>query len=116
MLEWMAKRMRAHENQGPVRLWLASLLFRYFPGQLTCGEFEAFLCDYAEGALTAQQREVFERHMRMCPMCEVSLRSYLRVVEMGKKVCESEDRAIPDDVPEDLVRAIVAARSAHTAR
>lgn len=112
MLEWMTRLMGRHEDQGPVRLWLSSLFLRHVPGQLTCGEFEEFVQAYHDDELSAQQRRIFDRHMHMCPMCEVSFQSYLRAVEMGRKVCASEDAAAPDDLPEELVRAILEARAA----
>ncbi len=83
-------------------------VFRHAPGMLTCEQFEDFLYDYYEGALQPRQRTTFERHMRLCPMCRVHFDTYLRTVALGQAVCD--DDTLPEDIPEELVQAIVAAR------
>ena len=86
-----------------------SWAFRNVPGMLTCREFEDFVYDYYEGDLDPRQRAVFERHMRLCPMCRVHFDSYLRAVALGRQICE-DDETLPQDMPEELIQAIVAAR------
>lgn len=78
---------------------------------LTCREFVDFLMDYLEGALDADTRGTFEGHMGACPSCETYLDTYRETVALGNKVlCDPPDSPVPDDVPEDLVAAILAAR------
>lgn len=91
---------------------LRGLMFG-LPGMLDCREFEAFMLDYLDGQLPAPQAKVFERHLRMCPECQVYLAAYRTTVELGKAAFEEgDDGSLPDDVPEDLIGAILAARAA----
>jgi anti-sigma factor RsiW len=57
--------------------------------------------------LPTQQRAEFERHLAVCPSCQAYLTTYRRTVALAKA---SGQDLTPDDVPETLVRAIVAAR------
>ena len=97
-------------NPAKRKIWAA--LLQYVPGQISCRDFESFLIDYHERTLSLRQRRIFELHMRICPLCWVYVHSYLRAVSMGKRVFDDPDDAIADDVPEDLISAIVSARSA----
>lgn len=76
---------------------------------LNCQEFTEFLADYFDGDLSAGQKAVFGRHMDLCPPCREYLKSYEQTVHIGKQVC-CEGQALPPDVPEKLVRAILEAR------
>ena len=76
---------------------------------LPCRDFVQFLDDYFEGQLPGQQRAVFDRHMELCPPCKDYLHSYERTVELGRIAC-SEGAAVPGEVPDALVRAILKAR------
>ncbi len=77
---------------------------------MTCSEFVEFLMEYLDGTLSRDQREVFDAHMNECSSCVTYLDTYRVTVDLGKEVCEDPDGPIPDDVPEDLVAAILAAR------
>ena len=77
---------------------------------MTCRELVAFLVDYLGGTLPADQRERFEAHLGECPDCVGYLRTYDATVKLGRAACLDPDEALPADVPEDLVRAILAAR------
>ena len=77
---------------------------------MTCREMVEFLMAYLEGELPAGQRESFDQHVSHCPPCEVYLDTYRRTVELGQSVCRDEGAPVPDDVPEALVEAILAAR------
>ena len=79
---------------------------------MTCREFVEFLMRYVEGELDADPRRVFEEHMRLCPPCGVYLDTYRDTIRLGKLACKDDDGAVPEDVPEELVRAILAAREA----
>ena len=76
---------------------------------LTCAEFEDFVHDAHDGVLPDRTRRRFERHMALCPMCRAHFESYVRAVALGRKICETDD-ALPDDLPEELVGAILLAR------
>lgn len=78
---------------------------------LTCREFVEFLADYLEGRLPADQLARFNGHLAACPSCVSYTRSYQDTVRLGKSVLPGRDEPVPGDVPEDLVQAILAARS-----
>jgi len=91
---------------------LSGLALRILPGQITCGEFEAFVIDYHEGGLTESQEKRFEGHMRVCPMCRASFAMYLKAIAVAKTVfLESEKDELFVDVPQDLIDAILDTRS-----
>ena len=46
----------------------------------------------------------------MCKECREYLKAYARTVELGRATFDDPDAAVPEDVPEDLVQAILAAR------
>ena len=77
---------------------------------MTCREFVDFLMDYLEGALPATQRATFQEHMGECPSCVTYLETYEETVRLGREVCRDLEGPVPEDVPEQLVRAILAAR------
>ena len=76
---------------------------------MNCREFVDFLMEYLDGELARDAREVFEEHMEACPPCEVYLDTYRETTRLGKCICEP-DGSLPQDVPEELVQAILAAR------
>ena len=77
---------------------------------MNCREFVEFLMDYLDGGLPAEQAATFNAHMDGCPSCVTYLETYRETIRLGKCVCECSDDVIPDDVPEKLVAAILAAR------
>jgi anti-sigma factor RsiW len=70
-----------------------------------------FLMDYLEDALPAEQRGAFEGHMDDCPGCVTYLDTYRETVRLGREICGDPEGPVPEDVPELLVRAILAARA-----
>ncbi len=76
---------------------------------LTCRELFEFLADYADGELEPAERERFEEHMAVCPHCVEYLDTYRKTIELAAASRQPQD-SIPDDVPEDLIRAILASR------
>jgi len=77
---------------------------------MNCRQLVDFLMAYLDGELPEDQRARFERHLSLCPACVVYMNSYIETVKMGKAACACPDEPIPADVPEELVRAILAAR------
>jgi len=96
--------MRA-ENEEP---WLATYSIEENP--VTCQEVADFLLDYLTGALSSTQHAVFEEHLGFCPECVAYLRSYEITIKAAKTACNQVHNRDGNDVPEDLVRAILAAR------
>jgi anti-sigma factor RsiW len=79
---------------------------------LTCREFVEFLADYLDGRLPEIQLVRFNDHLARCPACVNYARTYQQAVRLGRAaILDGEDPA-PSDAPPDLVRAILAARSA----
>ncbi|HKJ23204.1 MAG TPA: zf-HC2 domain-containing protein [Myxococcota bacterium] len=76
---------------------------------LTCKQFVDFLMRYLDGELPQGERTTFETHLDDCPPCKVYLDTYRETVELGRG-CGRDDDPVPADVPDALVRAILAAR------
>ena len=76
---------------------------------MTCRELVEFLMDYLDEQLAEPERLCFEEHLGECPDCVAYLATYREAVRLGKEACAAGD-AIPAEVPEDLVRAVLAAR------
>ena len=77
---------------------------------MTCRELVEFLMDYLDGQLSEPERLCFEEHLGECPDCVAYLATYQEAIRLGKEACKVGDDALPPEVPEDLVRAILAAR------
>jgi anti-sigma factor RsiW len=77
---------------------------------MTCRDLVEFLMDYLSGELPTSQRMAFDEHLGECPECVAYLKSYEETVQLGKDVLKQPDKPVPDEVPEELVRAILAAR------
>jgi anti-sigma factor RsiW len=69
------------------------------------------MADYLSGELPPDLRQPFDHHLSLCINCRRYLASYRETVALGKRAFDDDEAAVPADVPEDLVRAILAARS-----
>lgn len=87
-------------------------LFRRGPMMMTCAEFEAFILDYLSGRLSTRQTRIFSLHLLLCRECRDYLEAYRRTLALEKAAFRTPTAPLPADVPEDLVKAILAARSA----
>jgi anti-sigma factor RsiW len=77
---------------------------------MTCREFTEFLDAYLRGDLSPAERDEFERHLGVCSACVNYMKSYRDTIQLGKLAFTDVDASLPEDVPDDLVRAILAAR------
>lgn len=77
---------------------------------MKCCEFVEFIIDYVDGQLPAEQREVFQKHLDLCPPCLEYLESYKRTIELGRVACCKHEEDSPPKMPEGLVQAILKAR------
>lgn len=77
---------------------------------MTCREFADFMMDYLSDQLATESRTVFEQHLSLCINCRRYLASYRETVKLGKLAFEEDDANVPSQVPEDLIKAILAAR------
>ncbi len=75
---------------------------------MTCRDIEGFLLDYLEGRLSAAKRIVFIMHLLMCAECREYIRKYKVARAMGS---QAFDTMMEEPVPEDLVKAVLAAQN-----
>ena len=79
---------------------------------MNCREFAEFLHEYLFGNLSAEQRAVFDKHLAECPWCVAYLDSYRKTIQLEQSAFSApEDAPPPADVAEELVQAILRARS-----
>ena len=101
--------MSKQQKTGLLRRAKGAML-KHMHRMITCKEFEDFVLRYLDGELSARQRSVFELHIRLCRECRDYLAAYRRTIEIGLEAVKSTDESLPDDVPEDLIKAILEAR------
>ena len=87
----------------PISAWYR----RVSPRMITCREFNNFTFDYTEEKLTEKQVRLFDRHMKVCPMCRNFLKTYVATFKAGKAFFPYDDREVPGTVPADLQAAII---------
>ena len=76
---------------------------------MTCRDFADFLMDYLLGELSPESRAEFAYHLSLCINCRKYLTSYEETVKLGKRAFDDDTAPLPTDVPEELVKAILAA-------
>ncbi len=86
----------------PISAWYR----RVSPRMITCREFNNFTFDYTEEKLTEKQVRLFDRHMKVCPMCRNFLKAYAATFKTGKRFFPYSDVEVPNTVPADLLKAI----------
>jgi anti-sigma factor RsiW len=69
---------------------------------ITCQEVVELVTDYFEGALPAEQADLFEQHINFCEGCDWYVEEMRTTVETVGKITEEE---IPDETREKLVNA-----------
>ena len=73
---------------------------------MTCQQLVEFIGRYRDNELAADVRAQFEQHLAVCPACVTYLKTYEQSVLLAKA---SADDPVPAEVPESLVKAILAA-------
>ncbi|HKA55643.1 MAG TPA: zf-HC2 domain-containing protein [Candidatus Binatia bacterium] len=81
---------------------------------MTCREFVDFLPEYVSGTLAARGHVECERHLAGCPDCSAYLQSYRETIKLGKAALADPEAPVPAEIPEELVRAILASRGRDT--
>ena len=75
---------------------------------ITCRQLIEVIADYLNGELDPMSRSDFERHLDKCHSCQAYLDSYRKTLDIVHSVA-ADTRA--DDVPEELVEAILSRRT-----
>jgi anti-sigma factor RsiW len=96
IVKWQVRPALHVEREGPLTKPL-----------ITCQQLIDFIGSYRDHELTAEERGEFERHLAVCPSCVAYLKTYEQTVLLAKATA---DDALPEGIPERLVRAILAAR------
>jgi anti-sigma factor RsiW len=78
---------------------------------MNCREFVEFLWRYTANDLSPEERATFDTHLSTCRHCVTYLQSYQATIRIGKKALVESDDVLSAEVPEDLVKAILASRS-----
>jgi anti-sigma factor RsiW len=78
---------------------------------MNCREFTEFLHEYLFGNLPAEERVEFDKHLAECPWCVAYLDSYRRTILLEKAAFADAEKGPPADAPEELIQAILQARS-----
>jgi hypothetical protein len=79
---------------------------------VTCRECSEFLADYAAGELDPAVRAIFEHHLKLCANCVIYVEQYSHTI-LATRAAFGDD-AGDVDLPEELIRAILAARQGRT--
>jgi len=101
----LLKIIKIEEIMKPMRP-IGAWYLRVSPRMITCKEFNAFIFDYTEGLLNDKQLKLFERHMKVCPMCRNFLKTYIAGYSAGKASFPFSDVDVPNTVPQELIDAI----------
>lgn len=76
---------------------------------MTCRELVECLAEYLAGEWGPHERARCEEHLAECADCVAYLKTYQETIRLGKAAWGYGEE-LPSDVPEDLVRAVLAAR------
>lgn len=78
---------------------------------VTCRQFVEFLLEYITGGLAQAQREEFESHLAACTACVTYMNTYLETIKLGRAAFEDLEGSVPEEVPEELVQAVLLTRT-----
>lgn len=98
-------------SRRSLRRRLHGMIFK-LPLMITCSEFESFVLAYLEDDLAPRQKSVFELHLKVCRECRDYLVLYRASLDLAKGALEIDRDRLENDIPEDLVKAVIAARNA----
>ncbi len=77
---------------------------------MTCRELVEFLNHYLDGSLSSEPRTALDHHLSTCQECRAYLKSYQATIQLGQATFCGAGNKIPDEVPEELVQAVLKAR------
>ncbi|MEH6477022.1 MAG: zf-HC2 domain-containing protein [Sneathiella sp.] len=93
-----------------VRRRIKSMMFK-IPLMISCDEFEDFIADYLTGDLSKKRAFIFETHLKVCRECRQYLRAMKASMIVTTAVVIEEASVDLQEVPEDLIAAIIAANN-----
>ncbi|MCC7291715.1 MAG: zf-HC2 domain-containing protein [Phycisphaerales bacterium] len=76
---------------------------------MTCREFLDYIGAYLSGELSEAECRELRVHLDVCSQCVDYLDSYQQTIRLSKIACCADSDPVPGDVPEDLVKAVLAA-------
>jgi anti-sigma factor RsiW len=77
---------------------------------MTCREVADFVGDYISGDLPAATRRWFDWHLLTCRNCRRYLATYRAAIAAGRAAFADLDAGAEGVAPDELIRAILAAR------
>ena len=77
---------------------------------ITCRELIEFLHLYLDGELPPDRRAEFDRHLSVCDSCVHYIETYKTASALGRNAWTEPEALVGEEVPEQLVSAILAAR------
>jgi anti-sigma factor RsiW len=78
---------------------------------MTCRDVADFLDRYFAATLRPPILRRFEQHLSVCSNCQRYLAQYRDTIALGRRAFHELADTVPADVPDDLVAAILTARS-----
>lgn len=78
--------------------------------ELTCRDICDFVMAWLDGELPERERAIFAAHLALCRQCVSYLEGYKATIKLAREAHETNPCAALPPVPEDLVKAILAAR------
>lgn len=76
---------------------------------MNCREFVDFIRAWRDGELPDQTARQFRQHLGQCAPCEKYLHEYGEVIALAKGAFSKPEDEVPEEVPERLVDAVMAA-------
>lgn len=93
--------MIIRRQKSQIEKWLLKM-----PLMISCRDFEDFIIQYLEDELPWNKRVIFKVHLKACKECRNYLDAYRLSMAATKEALAQEELPV---VPEDLVKAILAA-------
>ena len=76
---------------------------------MTCRDVTDALSEYLSGEMSPERSAALDQHVATCADCANYLAAYLQTLTLTKHAFDASDTP-PTDIPEALVKAILAAR------
>lgn len=81
-----------------------------FVVSINCESFDTFIVDFLDGNLQEDQKLIFTKHLNECPPCKKYLKDYQKSIQLSQAVFSAEQEVDKQEMPEELVQAILAAK------